>query len=104
MVSHLCSSICAIAFLKNKAENCLMIRTADKTGLLKLGVHIKQLRLEKKMSQERLAFTSNVSLSQISRIELGKHNTTFSTLLSICSALNITISNFFSGFEYPIPV
>lgn len=81
-----------------------MIRTSDKEGLLKLGLHIKQLRTQNKMSQEDLAYSADVSLSQISRIELGKHNTTFSTLLSICRALNITIGTFFEGFEYPEPV
>jgi transcriptional regulator with XRE-family HTH domain len=81
-----------------------MIRTSDKDGLVKLGLHIKHLRTENKMSQERLAFSANISLSQISRIELGKHNTTFGTLLSICKALNITMSDFFAYFSYPVPL
>lgn len=81
-----------------------MIRGIDKDGLSRLGVHIKELRRKKNTSQEQLAFTANVSLSQISRIETGKHNTSFSTLISICKAFNITIDDFFEGFNYPIPV
>jgi transcriptional regulator with XRE-family HTH domain len=86
---------------KIKRNFVVMIRSSDKEGLLKLGLHIKKLRTNKTMSQEDLAYAADVSLSQISRIELGKHNTTFSTLLSICKAMNITISDFFDGFEYP---
>jgi transcriptional regulator with XRE-family HTH domain len=77
-----------------------MNRNADNQVLLKLGLLIKQLRLEKKMSQETLAYSANVSLSQVSRIELGKHNTTFLTLLSICKALNVTVSHFFGELEH----
>lgn len=76
-----------------------MNKNADNQVLIKLGLLIKQLRLEKKMSQETLAYSANVSLSQVSRIELGKHNTTFLTLLSICKALNVTTSYFFEEFE-----
>lgn len=81
-----------------------MIRGIDTTGLEQLGKHIKELRKEKNMSQEQLAFSANVSLSQISRIEVGKHNTSFSTLTSICKALNITMSDFFKEFHYPTPL
>ena len=81
-----------------------MIRGIDKDGLTQLGQHIKELRKEKNISQEQLAYTANVSLSQISRIEGGKHNTSFSTLISICKAFNITMNEFFTGFDYPIPV
>lgn len=81
-----------------------MIRGIDVDGLAELGKHIKVLRKEKNISQEQLAFSANVSLSQISRIEQGKHNTSFSTLLSICKAFNITIGDFFKEFDYPTPV
>lgn len=80
-----------------------MIRGIDKDGLSHLGKHIKELRKEQNISQEQLAFSANVSLSQISKIETGKHNTSFSTLLSICKAFNITIEDFFKGFDYPTP-
>lgn len=81
-----------------------MIRGIDKDGLTMLGQHIKDLRKEKNISQEQLAYSADVSLSQISRIETGKHNTSFSTLSSICKAMNITMSDFFNGFNYPIPI
>ena len=80
-----------------------MIRGIDKDGLDQLGKHIKQLRKDKNLSQEQLAYAADVSLSQISRIEVGKHNTSFSTLTAICKAFNITLNEFFTDFHYPTP-
>lgn len=80
-----------------------MIRAIDKEGLIQIGLRIKQLRKEKNMSQEQVAFSANISLSQISKLESGRHNTSISSILSICRALNITISDFFNGLDYPIP-
>jgi transcriptional regulator with XRE-family HTH domain len=87
--------------MKKNRNIVLMIKTPDKEGLLKLGAHIKYLRSQRKMSQEQLAYASNISLSQISRIELGKHNTTFSTIISLCVALDLDMTDFFEGFDYP---
>ncbi len=81
-----------------------MIRAIDKEGLILIGLRIKHLRKEKDMSQEQIAFSANISLSQISKLESGKHNTSLSSILSICKALNITVSDFFNGVEYPVPV
>lgn len=81
-----------------------MIRAIDKEGLIQIGLRIKQLRKEKDMSQEQIAFSANISLSQISKLESGRHNTSISSIMSICRALNITISEFFEGLDYPIPI
>ncbi len=81
-----------------------MIRSVDKEGLKRLGKHIKELRIKKDISQEELGFSANVSISQISKIETGKQNTSFSTLIAICKALNITLNEFFDDFDYPVPV
>jgi transcriptional regulator with XRE-family HTH domain len=81
-----------------------MIRAIDKEGLIHIGLRIKQLRKEKEMSQEQLAYTANISLSQISKLESGKHNTSVSSILGVCRAFNITISEFFEGMNYPVPV
>jgi transcriptional regulator with XRE-family HTH domain len=81
-----------------------MIRAIDKQGLIHIGLRIKSLRKEKEMSQEDLAFSANISLSQISKLESGRHNTSISSILSVCRAFNITVSDFFNGLEYPVPV
>jgi len=64
--------------------------------LKKLGLRIRQLRLEKNMSQEDLAFECDYAdFSQINRIELGKVNFSVSYLSLIAKALNTPICSFF---------
>ena len=59
-------------------------------------LRIRQLRLEKNMSQEDLAFECDYAdFSQINRIELGKVNFSVSYLSIIATALAIPISSFF---------
>ncbi|MBL7690589.1 MAG: helix-turn-helix transcriptional regulator [Flavipsychrobacter sp.] len=58
--------------------------------LLKVfGKRLKQLRESKGLSQQELANLCDIEHSQISRIELGKINTTISTLFLIASKLEI---------------
>ena len=46
-------------------------------------------------SQEQLANELGIEISQISRIDRGVVNTSFSTLYSISKVLNVDISEFF---------
>lgn len=55
------------------------------------GIFLKALRESKEMSQEDLAYKADLSISQISRIERGKINTSLSQLISISIALKITL-------------
>jgi len=79
----------------------LSINIKDNSGLVKIGEHLKKLRKKYGLSGEELAYRSGVSHSQVTRIESGKQNPTISTLISICKGLNITLDDFFAGFEYP---
>ncbi len=63
--------------------------------LKKFGKHLKNLRIEKKISQEDLANESDLSLSQISRIERGIISSSLSQLISISKSLNISLSQLF---------
>lgn len=56
----------------------------------KFGQNLKEVRRSKKMTQEELSASSGVALSQISRIETGKLNTTISTISFLASALEIS--------------
>ena len=60
--------------------------------LTKLGERLKMLRTSKSFTLETLAFAAEVEVSQIHRIEKGKINPTYTTLLAIAAALEITIS------------
>jgi transcriptional regulator with XRE-family HTH domain len=55
------------------------------------GANLKKWRKSKGLSQEQLAFDSNIPISQIGRIERGEINTTLSTLYTLSKALNITV-------------
>lgn len=55
------------------------------------SLQIKAFRKERKISQEKLALLSNVSLGSIKRFE-RTGNISFISLLQICQALKITIS------------
>lgn len=57
---------------------------------------IKQLREEKGISQETFYIDTDI---HIARIEAGKSNITISTLSDICKYFNISISDFFKGFD-----
>ncbi len=67
----------------------------DEEGLKLLASRIKQLRTEKKITQEELAYRSELTLSQIARIETVKINPTVSTMFRIAKALDISLSELF---------
>lgn len=62
---------------------------SEETFIINLGVHIRQLREKKNLSQQDLANDCNVPKSQIARIERAKVNTTVRTLIKIANALHI---------------
>lgn len=63
--------------------------------LIAFGKNLKKLRLEKGFTQEKLAFSIGVEISQISRIERGILNTSISTVEALSKALNIPINKLF---------
>ena len=67
----------------------------DEEGLKLLAQRLKQLRSEKKITQEELAYRSELTLSQISRIETVKINPTVSTMFRIAKALDVNITELF---------
>lgn len=53
------------------------------------GVHVRQLREKKNMSQQNLADYCSMSKRQIGRIERGEINTSLGTIVNIANALDI---------------
>lgn len=68
-----------------------------------LGKILQQERKAKKISQEKLAKLTGLDRTFISLIENGKRSPTFSTILKICSALEIEPSELFSIYEKKDP-
>ena len=80
--------------MKTNAENKRKL-IFDEEGLKLLAQRLKQLRSEKKITQEELAYRSELTLSQIARIETVKINPTVSTMFRIAKALEVNISELF---------
>lgn len=69
---------------------------------IKVGEIIREIRMNKQMSQSQLARASNLSNEYISKIELGKvTNIGLETLGSIASALNVPLDSIIYGDEAP---
>ena len=67
------------------------------------GKILQEERKAKKISQEKLAKLTGLDRTFISLIENGKRSPTFSTILKICSALEIDPSDLFSIYEKKDP-
>ncbi len=55
-----------------------------------IGNKVRQLRLQKNLTLEILAIEANMEYKQLSRIELGKINTTVFQIIKIAKALEVT--------------
>ena len=71
----------------------------NKEILERFGLHVRKIRLEKSMTMEELAFACEVEYSQISRIELGKTNTTLTTLDALAKGLEMTMEELLHNFN-----
>lgn len=71
----------------------------EQSYLIRLGKHVKKLRVDQSISQEELAEKAGVHRTYVGMIERGEKNITVLSTLKISSALGISISNFFEGFE-----
>jgi transcriptional regulator with XRE-family HTH domain len=67
------------------------------------GKILQEERKAKKISQEKLAKLTGLDRTFISLIENGKRSPTFSTILKICSALEVLPSELFSKYESSSP-
>lgn len=60
--------------------------------LVALGGAIKRIRLEREISQERLALLAEVDRSYVGRVERGDNNAAILTLARLAKALDISIA------------
>jgi DNA-binding XRE family transcriptional regulator len=64
-------------------------KMTDQKFLATLGFRIKQIRIEKEMTQNELAITCDFEKASMSRIESGKTNVSILTLRKIAKALDV---------------
>lgn len=67
-----------------------------------IGKKIKEIRLDKKLTQEYVAETADVNTSHISNIENNRVKVSLSTLIQICNAPDVTVDYILSD-EYTHP-
>ena len=64
-------------------------------NLVSIGNRVKNLRINKGLSQDELARRIDFDRTYLSRVESGKQNMTVETLFKICEGLGVTIKEFF---------
>ena len=68
------------------------IRIRYRKQLIKLGLHIKQVRESQGISQEQLAADAEIPYSSVNEIEAGKTNPTIASLMALSEALDVPLS------------
>ena len=67
--------------------------------LIQLGMRIRYLRKEKKMSQLDLSLESGINRNYLSDLEKGRRNPSLLVLEKLCNALGVSLSTLFKGIE-----
>lgn len=60
--------------------------------LVRLGAHIRKLRTNLNISQEKLAFSCNLDRTYIGSVERGERNISILNLKKVAVALNVSLS------------
>lgn len=72
----------------------------NKATVVKLiGERIRKLRMENQLTLETLAFKADMDYTQLSRIELGKINTSLFQIHKIANALGISSSDILTALD-----
>jgi len=66
-----------------------------------IGDRIRQLRKEKRLSQEKLGYESELHCTHIGSIERGQKNFSIDTLIKVAKGLNVEVADL---FNFPIPL
>ena len=65
----------------------------------RFGQRLKEIRLQKGLSQEKLAELSNLHRTYISSIELGHRNVSLKNIEALAKALEVPIEKLFSHIK-----
>lgn len=67
---------------------------------LKVGQRIKELRKQVNLSQEALAYKSEVDRTYMTDVENGRRNISIEILEKIIAALDVSVTEFFNSKEF----
>lgn len=62
-----------------------------------VGLRIRQIRNDKKLSQEKAAFNAGIDRTYWASVELGRRNISIINLEKICISFGISLENFFNS-------
>lgn len=62
---------------------------SEETFIINLGIHVRQIRERKGLSQQNLADDCGITQNQVGRIERAEINTSLKTLIKIANALDV---------------
>jgi DNA-binding XRE family transcriptional regulator len=68
----------------------------DEQGIEAFAKHFKEVRKKYGFTQEELAYTSDIALSQIARIETAKINPSLSTIFKLARTMKVPLPELFS--------
>ena len=68
------------------------------------GERIKELRIERSLSQEKLALNAGITPAYLGLLERGKRNATVVIIEKLCDALHVSLADFFSVADKFTPV
>lgn len=90
-----CIKIILIKFVLNK-NNIYICRKLNQNNIEMIGIKIRKLRAERKLTQEELAQELEISQSTLCRIESGETKKINMTILQkICTFFDVPISFFY---------
>ncbi|WP_346859087.1 helix-turn-helix transcriptional regulator [uncultured Draconibacterium sp.] len=67
---------------------------------LRIGQRIRELRLQKSISQEQLALKAEIDRTYMTSVENGRRNISIQNIEKIIYALDTTFEEFFKGFDF----
>lgn len=70
-----------------------LIRAGMENHNKAFGTVLREIRTERRQTQEALAFESGLDRTYISLLELGSRSPTLDTIISLCRALNVSLTS-----------
>ena len=73
--------------------------TTQEDVLTRFGSRLREMRRERKMSQEDLGLETGLEQAYLSDVELGRRNISLRNINALANALNVTLSELFIGIS-----
>jgi ribosome-binding protein aMBF1 (putative translation factor) len=85
-------TVYCLLLIDSLVSNWPIGKMSDKKLLRALGDRVRELRKERKLSQEKLAEMADIHVNHLRRIELGQANPTYLVIVRIASAVQLPIA------------